>query len=113
MDEPVTLQFGPSAAFRLTDVRVVDHPRPLALLGADILRGGRSTDGWNFNGLTYTTTSDGKVTGSLVFQRATDVEVCPLAHSPTDKTNMAPKLNFIQEEAFIAPGPPTWGDQCL
>lgn len=69
VDEPVRIQFGPEVAFRLTGVRVVNHPVPLALLGADILRGGRGQEGWNFTGLTYHTGSSGEVTGQLVFKR--------------------------------------------
>lgn len=61
VEEPVHVQFGPHATFVLTGVRVVDHPVPLALLGADILRGGRDSSGWNFTGLTYLTTQTGEV----------------------------------------------------
>ncbi len=113
VDEPVRVQFGPRAAFLLTGVRVVNHPVPLALLGADILRGGRGAHEWNFTGLTYETQETGEVTGYLGFRRGSYSEACPLAHSPTERGAGPPTLIMLAgAEAGYAEGPPL-GDQCL
>ena len=92
---------------------MVNHPVPLVLLGADILRGGRGDQGWNFTGLTYETSPAGEVTGHLVFKRGSLAEACPLAHCPTDRGAGPPTLNLLQDyEGAYVDGPPL-GDQCL
>ena len=112
---PVRIQFGPDVSFQLIGIRVVTHPVPLFLIGADILRGGRGPTSWNFNGLSYHTSMEGKVTGNLVFQKGNAVAQCPLAHCPAHNSNnpqlQAFSTNPVAQTFSI--GPPIVGDQCL
>ena len=48
-------------------MRVIKHPQPFLLLGADVLRGGRSAEQWNFEGMTVRTLAPGKVAAVLAF----------------------------------------------
>ena len=43
---PVRLHFGTEVVVALPEIKVITHPEPLFLLGADVLCGGRK--GWNF-----------------------------------------------------------------
>ena len=36
---------------RVRNLRVIDHPHPFLLLGADVLSGGRKSGQWNFSGI--------------------------------------------------------------
>ncbi len=51
VEDPVVLQFGEHIRFCLKDLRVLKHPYPLVLIGADILRGGRPDGCWNYTGM--------------------------------------------------------------
>ena len=36
---------------RVRNLRVIDHPHPFLLLGANVLSGGRKSGQWNFSGI--------------------------------------------------------------
>ncbi len=55
---PVLLDLGDGIAFTVENMRVLSHPVPLLLLGADLMRGGRST-GINFDGIRQRTVEPG------------------------------------------------------
>ncbi len=61
------LQLSGRVLARVNNLRVIEHPRPFFLLGADILRGGRPTDQWNFTGLKVVTMKVNEVRASLGF----------------------------------------------
>ena len=48
---PVALKLHEQVVFGMCNVRVLDHPMPLFLLGSDVLRGGRVAHEWNYNGV--------------------------------------------------------------
>ena len=68
---PFTMRLGPNVSFVISGMRVLEHPHPLMLIGADILCGGRAPPSWNYEGSTLTTEGPGVVTGSLRFRRGT------------------------------------------
>lgn len=49
-------------------MRVIEHPWPFILLGADVLCGGKPGGSWNFACLKVTTLGPGECTGDLVFE---------------------------------------------
>lgn len=63
------IQVGPKLYARVANLRVIEHPHPFFLLGADILRGGRPGDSWNFRGLIVTTQGVGQVEAHLEFDQ--------------------------------------------
>lgn len=82
VDGPVRVTLGPGVQFDLVGLRVIDHPHPMLLLGADILRGGRPAGEWNFAALRARTLAPGNVEGWLVFQREKQEAWCPCTHFP-------------------------------
>jgi hypothetical protein len=51
------------------NMRVIVHPHPFLLVGADVLRGGRPQGaGWNMRGLLVNTLGAGEVTAQLEFE---------------------------------------------
>ncbi len=66
----------------VSNLRVIEHPHPLLLLGADVLRGGRPRDSWNFQGLRVETTGLNQVDAWLEFSVGGDVVRVPLPHAP-------------------------------
>jgi hypothetical protein len=52
---------------RIKNLRVITHPHPFALLGGDVLRGGKPVEMWNFNGLKVKTTGLNEVSTWLEF----------------------------------------------
>lgn len=77
------MKMGKDVTFSLKNVRVLEHPQPLFLLGADILRGGRMHPEWNFSGLTQKTVAGGNVEGELRFERRGSEVACPLTFCPS------------------------------
>lgn len=66
-------------------MRVIAHPHPFILLGADVLSGGRDSKSWNFTGMKVKTDSGGEVSAQLTFD-VNRVEVgVDLAHAPSSK----------------------------
>jgi hypothetical protein len=51
VDGPTTIQVGEGLCATVTNMRVIQHPHPFMLLGADVLSGGRPSGAWNFTGL--------------------------------------------------------------
>ena len=68
VEEPFELRVGEHVRFQLRGMRVIDHPFPLFLLGADILCGGRKPPGWNYEGVDVITGENGEVSGSIRFR---------------------------------------------
>ena len=66
----------------IKNLRVIRHPHPFVLLGADVLRGGRPKDSWNFRGLKVITVGLNKVDASLEFEVAGEILEVPLPHAP-------------------------------
>ena len=62
-------------------MRVIDHPFPLFLIGADVLCGGRKAPSWNYEGISVSTSDSGVVTGSVRFRSGAQVEQIPLAQA--------------------------------
>ena len=54
-----TLKIGERLAAQVENMRVIKHPHPFVLLGADVLSGGRSSNSWNFTGMRVQTTDVG------------------------------------------------------
>ncbi len=76
------LQLNGRVLARVNNLRVIEHPRPFFLLGADILWGGRPADQWNFTGLMVVNVYVNEVKASLGFDvRGQEVSV-PLPHAP-------------------------------
>jgi hypothetical protein len=46
-----TLRISENVEAKVENMRVIDHPHPFKLLGADVLSGGRSAESWNFTGM--------------------------------------------------------------
>ena len=44
VDGETTIQISDKVLAKVKNLRVIDHPHPFALLGADVLRGGRPRD---------------------------------------------------------------------
>jgi hypothetical protein len=61
---------------------VINHPYPFALLGGDVLRGGRPREAVNFRGLKVETTGLNEVKAWLEFAVGEDIEMVPLPHAP-------------------------------
>ena len=51
-----TLRIGENVEAKVENMRVIDHPHPFVLLGADGLSGGRDSKLWNFTGMKVETT---------------------------------------------------------
>lgn len=78
--DPFELKLGPKVAFVISGMRVLSHPTPLFLIGADVLCGGRSPPSWNFGGADITTEpATGEVQGAFRFTRGVEQEIVPLA----------------------------------
>lgn len=76
------IQIGPKLYARVANLRVIEHPHPFFLLGADILRGGRPEDSWNFRGLIVSTQGVGQVEAHLEFDQNGERIHVPLPHAP-------------------------------
>lgn len=74
VEQPFELRLGERVRFTLTGMRVITHPFPLFLIGADILCGGKPSPSWNYTGFHITTGANGKVTGTVGFQRGAEEE---------------------------------------
>ena len=59
--------------YLIRGMRVINHPHPLLLVGADVLCGGRSPPMWNFNGVHQKTLGGNVCEGALVFEKGDDV----------------------------------------
>ena len=51
-----TLRIGENVEAKVENMRVIDHPHPFVLLGADVLSGVRDSKSWNFTGMKVETT---------------------------------------------------------
>jgi gag-polyprotein putative aspartyl protease len=56
-----TVRIGESLEAKVENMRVINHPHPFLLLGADVLSGGRDSSSWNFTGMKVHTTQVGEV----------------------------------------------------
>jgi hypothetical protein len=66
----------------VTNMRVIEHPKPFILLGADVLSGGKGDGAWNFAGLQVRTLGAGSVVGSLSFEMGGTILEVDLPHAP-------------------------------
>jgi hypothetical protein len=82
------LQISSKVFARVKNLRVINHPHPFMLLGADVLRGGRPREQWNFRGLKVVTTGLNAVKAFLEFEVGDDVVEVPLPHAPAGAINM-------------------------
>ena len=55
VEDPFVLHLGERVVFTLTGMRVIEHPFPIFLLGADVMCGGHEGPSWNYEGLTICT----------------------------------------------------------
>mgnify|MGYP003552320619 FL=1 len=62
------LQISRDIWTRVRNLRVIDHPHPFLLLGADVLSGGRKSGQWNFSGIMVNTLAEGHVEAELTFE---------------------------------------------
>ena len=69
IEDPFVLRLGEKVVFTIHGMKVLEHPHPLVLIGADVLRGGRGPTGWNYDGMALTTHAPGKVSGVLKFSK--------------------------------------------
>ena len=74
---PFELRLGGQVKFTLTGMRVIEHPFPLFLIGADILCGGKTGNSWNYTGFKLLTKPCGKVVGTVGFECRGDRKVNP------------------------------------
>ena len=73
---------GDSVRFMLSGLRVIEHPFPLFLLGANVFCGGRKAPSWNYNGISLSTDpGTGTVSGTIRFRREAEIEEVPLAQA--------------------------------
>ena len=78
VERPFELLLGGQVKFTLTCMRVIEHPFPLFLIGADILYGGKMGKSWNYTGFKLLTKPCGKVVGTVGFARVDDGKGDPL-----------------------------------
>ena len=76
------MQIGPALYAGIHNLRVIAHPHPFFLLGADVLRGGRPAGGWNFTGLKVDTVGENMVEASLGFSQDGKDTYVELPHAP-------------------------------
>ena len=62
------LQISRDIRTRVRNLRVIDHPHPFLLLGADVLSGGRKSGQWNFSGIKVKTLAEGHLEAELTFE---------------------------------------------
>ena len=62
-----TLKNSDRVEAKVHNMRVISHPHPFVLLGADVLSGGRDPSTWNFTGMRVHTTEAGRVKALLTF----------------------------------------------
>lgn len=62
-----TLKISDRVEAKVHNMRVISHPHPFVLLGADVLSGGRDPSTWNFTGMRVHTTQAGRVRALLTF----------------------------------------------
>ncbi len=74
---------------RVRNMRVITHPHPFMLLGAEVLRGGRPLDSWNFAGIDVETVALNEVDAYLKFVVAGVKVRIPLPHAPAGALLMA------------------------
>ena len=63
-------------------MRVIEHPHPFLLLGADMISGGKENKHWNLTGLKVKTIREGQVEGFLLFEQNGHEVAIPLPHAP-------------------------------
>ena len=68
MHGPVDVKFAADVTLFIPQLRVVKSQRPLLIIGADVLCGGRPLHRWNFSGIELSTRPNGAVSGQLVFK---------------------------------------------
>lgn len=90
-------------------MRVIEHPHPFMLLGADVLQGGRDPSVWNFAGMTVKTLAIGKVAVSMNFETDGQEVKVPLPYAPADGGRDADGATL----ACTIGGAPVAGAQCL
>ena len=50
VEQPFKLRLSEHVRFTVGGMRIISHPFPMMLLGADIPKGGRKPPGWNYVG---------------------------------------------------------------
>lgn len=79
---PITLKFSNQVTLSVPYIKIVESERPLIILGADLLAGGRTSGGWNFVSMPITTDHLGRVTGHIEFINRGQIERVPLVCCP-------------------------------
>ena len=105
------LQISREIRTRVRNLRVIDHPHPFLLLGADVLSGGRNLGQWNFSGIQVKTVAEGHVEAKLTFEISGNTVNVALAHAPVGQN-----LETRAPEAagyLSAVSPPMAGGQYL
>lgn len=102
------LQVGGGIFAAVRNMRVIEHPHPFFLLGADVASGGKQNRHWNFTGLTVKTIGEGEVEASLRFEQGGREVAILLPHAPS-----AGREAREGQFNFFAASPPLGGDQCL
>lgn len=103
-----TLRIGSCLAARVENMRVINHPHPFVLLGADVLSGGRDSSSWNFTGMRVRTEQVGQVRAELTFEVQGREVTVDLAHAPTGEAKSA-----VGHVSCVGGSLPLSGGQCL
>jgi hypothetical protein len=105
------LQISRDIRTRVRNLRVIDHPHPFLLLGADVLSGGRKSGQWNFSGIQVKTLAEGSVEAELNFEISGKTVHVALVHAPVGSSvdTRVPGA----DEFLAAVSPPLVGGQCL
>jgi hypothetical protein len=108
VDGTVELQLAPGVVYGIQGMKLIAHPQPLALIGGDVLSGGRPVGEVNFTGLKLGTDAQGHVRGSVCFEKGGKDIVEPLVNVPTARGSHSAGTRSIG----MVQGPPL-GGQCL
>lgn len=69
VDGLIQLQLTPDVKFLIRNLKLIQHPYPLLLVGSDILSGGRPAGQWNYHGVLVDTSDHGETSGRILFKR--------------------------------------------
>lgn len=112
VDGDTILHVGDKLFAKVSNMRVINHPQPFMLLGADVLSGGRPSSTWNFTGLKVDTLGTGQVQAHLTFKLAGVDTMIELPHAPVGE-HLVGTLAGGNVFAYMAGGAPLPSGQCL
>jgi hypothetical protein len=83
VEGPCEIRLSDQVRYRVQGLKLIWHPHPIALLGADLLSGGRPAGEVNFTGVKLATDAQGRVRGSICFEKGGATIEEPLVNVPT------------------------------